>query len=40
MKFGQLVNLLLGEAQMLKNFERDQKGQSTGSQEMVIDASQ
>jgi hypothetical protein len=34
------VNLLLGEAQMSKSFERGQTGQSTGSQEMFIDASQ
>ena len=34
------VNLLLGEAQMLKSFERGQTDQSTGSQEMFIDASQ
>jgi hypothetical protein len=34
------VNLLLGEAQTWKSFERGQTGQSTGSQEMFIDASQ
>jgi hypothetical protein len=30
------VNLLLGEAQMLKSFERGQTDQSAGSQEMLL----